>query len=111
MKDKLTMGEDMQRVLEERIPLEATLDMMEKKCETYPAKFITYTTDENSDLAMTQANINNIVDQTYSAWLTDSSRNIEEEWDAYVQSVYDIGLTQNLEIRQTAYERYLTSMK
>ena len=102
MKDKLTMGEDMQRVLEERIPLEATLDMMEKKCETYPAKFITYTTDENSDLAMTQANINNIVDQTYSAWLTDSSRNIEEEWDAYVQSVYDIGLTQNLEIRQTA---------
>ena len=111
MKDKLTMGEDMQRVLEERIPLEATLAMMEKKCETYPAKFITYTTDENSDLAMTQANINNIVDQTYSAWLTDSSRNIEEEWDAYVQSVYDIGLTQNLEIRQTAYERYLTSMK
>ena len=111
MKDKLTMGEDMQRVLEERIPLEATLDMMEKKCETYPSKFITYTTDENSDLAMTQANINNIVDQTYSAWLTDSSRNIEEEWDAYVQSVYDIGLTQNLEIRQTAYERYLTSMK
>ncbi|SFH43578.1 putative aldouronate transport system substrate-binding protein [Lachnospiraceae bacterium NLAE-zl-G231] len=111
MKDKLTMGEDMQRVLEERIPLEATLDMMEEKCETYPAKFITYTTDENSDLAMTQANINNIVDQTYSAWLTDSSRNIEEEWDAYVQSVYDIGLTQNLEIRQTAYERYLTSMK
>ena len=52
-----------------------------------------------------------IIDQTYSAWLTDSSRNIEEEWDAYVQSVYDIGLTQNLEIRQTAYERYLTSMK
>ena len=105
------MGEDMQRVLEERKPLEATLDMMEEKCETYPSKFITYTTDENSDLAMAQANINNIVDQTYSAWLTEPSRNIEEEWDAYVQSVYDIGLTQNLEIRQAAYERYLASME
>ena len=101
----------MQRVLEERKPLEATLDMMEEKCETYPSKFITYTTDENSDLAMAQANINNIVDQTYSAWLTEPSRNIEEEWDAYVQSVYDIGLTQNLEIRQAAYERYLASME
>ncbi len=111
MKDKLTMGEDMQRVIKEREPLEATLDLMEEKCETYPAKFITYTTDENADLAMTQANINNVVDQTYSGWLTDSSRNIEEEWDAYVQSVYDIGLTQNLEIRQTAYERYLESLK
>ena len=111
MKDRLTMGEDMQRVLEERKPLEATLDMMEEKCETYPSKFITYTTDENSDLAMAQANINNIVDQTYSAWLTEPSRNIEEEWDAYVQSVYDIGLTQNLEIRQAAYQRYLASME
>ena len=111
MKDRLTMGEDMQRVLEERKPLEATLDMMEEKCETYPSKIITYTTDENSDLAMAQANINNIVDQTYSAWLTEPSRNIEEEWDAYVQSVYDIGLTQNLEIRQAAYERYLASME
>lgn len=111
MKDRLTMGEDMQRVLEERIPLEATMDLMEEKCETYPAKFITYTTDENSDLAMAQANINNIVDQTYSAWLTEPSRNIEEEWDAYVQSVYDIGLTQSLEIRQVAYERYLASME
>ena len=60
---------------------------------------------------MAQANINNIVDQTYSAWLTEPSRNIEEEWDAYVQSVYDIGLTQNLEIRQAAYERYLASME
>ena len=106
MKDKLTMGEDMQRVLEERIPLEATLDMMEKKCETYPAKFITYTTDENSDLAMTQANINNIVDQTYSAWLTDSSRNIEEEWDAYLKNLDSIGLQRWLEINETAAERY-----
>lgn len=111
MKDKLTMGEDMVRVLAEREPLDPTLDLMEEKCETYPAKFINYTTDENADLAMNQSNINNIVDQTYAAWLTDSSRNIEEEWDAYVKSVYDIGLTQNLEIRQTAYERYLESTK
>lgn len=111
MKDRLTLGEDMQRVVEERAPLEDTLAMMEEKCESYPATFISYTTDENSELAMTQANINNIVDQTYAAWLTDSSRDIDGEWDAYVQSVYDSGLTQNLEIRQAAYERYLESME
>lgn len=111
MKDKLTMGEDMQRVLTEREPLNKTLDMMDEKCETYPDEFITYTSDENSGLAMTQANINNIVNQTYAAWLTDSTRNIETEWDAYVKSVYDIGLTENLKIRQTAYERYLSSLK
>lgn len=111
MKDRLTMGEDMKRLLKEREPLDPTLDMMEEKCETYPSKFITYTTDENSDRAMTQANISNIVDQTYAAWLTDSSKDIEAEWDDYVKSVYDIGLTQNLEIRQAAYERYIESIK
>ncbi len=111
MKDRLTMGEDMERLLKEREPLDATLDMMEEKCETYPSKFIVYTTDENADRAMTQANISNIVNQTYAAWLTDSSRDIEAEWDDYVKSVYDIGLTQNLEIRQAAYERYLESIK
>ncbi len=111
MKDKLTMGEDMQRVNKEREPLEATLDRMEEVCETYPSKFITYSMDENADLAMNQANINNLVDQTYAGWLTDPSRDIEAEWDAYVQSVYDIGLTQNLEIRQAAYDRYLESVK
>lgn len=111
MADRLTLGEDMQRVVKEREPLQETLERMEETCESYPATFINYTTDENSELAMTQANINNIVDQTYAAWLTDSSRDIEAEWDSYVQSVYDSGLTQNLEIRQTAYERYLGSME
>ncbi len=107
----ITVSRIMARVLAEREPLDPTLDLMEEKCDTYPAKFINYTTDENADLAMNQSNINNIVDQTYAAWLTDSTRNIEEEWDAYVKSVYDIGLAQNLEIRQTAYERYLEATK
>lgn len=110
MKDKLKMGTDMQRVLEEREQLEATLTMMEENCDTYPAKFISYSTDDNATMVMNQANINNIVDQTYAAWLTDSTRNIEAEWEDYVQSVYDMGLTQNLEIRQAAYEQYLTSL-
>lgn len=111
IKDRLTMGEDMVRVNSERAPLEETLDRMERDCETYPAIFINYTTDENAELAMTQANINNLVDQTYAAWLTDSTRNIADEWDAYVQSVYDIGLTDNLKIRQAAYERYQAGLQ
>lgn len=111
MKDKLTMGEDMQRVTKEMEPLNVTLDMMDKNCETYPATFITYTSDEISEMSMTQANITNTVDKTYAAWLTEPSKNIEKEWDAYVKSVYDIGLTDNLKTRQTAYERYLAEME
>ena len=111
MKDRLTMGEDMVRVLEERKPLEETLAKMEETCDTYPAKFISYSTDDNATLAMNQVNIDNIIKQTYAAWLTDSNRDIEAEWEDYVDSIYKIGLTQNLEIRQAAYDRYIESVK
>lgn len=111
MKDRLTMGEDMVRVLEERKPLEETLARMEETCDTYPAKFISYSTDDNATLAMNQVNIENIVKQTYAAWLTDSNRDIEAEWEDYVDSIYKIGLTQNLEIRQAAYDKYIESVK
>ena len=56
-------------------------------------------------------NIDNIIKQTYAAWLTDSNRDIEAEWEDYVDSIYKIGLTQNLEIRQAAYDKYIESVK
>lgn len=95
----------------ERKPLEETLARMEETCDTYPAKFISYSTDDNATLAMNQVNIENIVKQTYAAWLTDSNRDIEAEWEDYVDSIYKIGLTQNLEIRQAAYDKYIESVK
>lgn len=73
--------------------------------------FISYSTDDNATLAMNQVNIENIVKQTYAAWLTDSNRDIEAEWEDYVDSIYKIGLTQNLEIRQAAYDKYIESVK
>lgn len=111
MKDRLIMGEDMKRVLSEREPLEPTLHMMEEKCETYPANFITYTSDESSTLALNQTTIDNIINPTYAGWLTEPGKDIEAEWDAYVESVYANGLTENLQVRQAAYERYLELMK
>lgn len=111
MAERLTMGEDMKRVLEERKPLEATLDRMDETCETYPAKFINYTIDENAELAMTQTIINNVVNQNYAEWLIDASIDISAVWDEYVQLVYDAGLAENLAIRQAAYDRYCDATK
>ena len=42
MKDRLTMGEDIQRVLRKESLWKRRWIMMEEKCETYPSKFITY---------------------------------------------------------------------
>ena len=66
--------------------------------------------EDTNALAMNQANIDNIVDQTWAAWMTDSSRDIDAEWDAYVESVKSAGLTQNLEIYQKAYDVYQNSV-
>lgn len=111
MAERLTMGEDMRRVLEERKPLESTLDMMDETCETYPAKFINYTIEENAELAMTQTIINNVVNQNYAEWLIDATIDISAVWDEYVQLVYDAGLAENLAIRQEAYDRYCAATK
>ena len=69
-----------------------------------------YSEADTNTLAMNQANINNLTDQTWSAWVTDSSRDIDAEWDSFVQSLMSSGLSQNLEIRQAAFDQYLETM-
>ena len=87
------------------------LKLMEEKCESYPAMFITYSSDDNSTLALNQTTIDNIINPAYAGWLTEPDRDIEAEWDAYVDSVYANGLTENLQIRQAAYEKYMEQLK
>lgn len=57
---------------------------------------------------MNQTNINNITGPKWAEWITEGG--IEEEWDAYVESVYAAGLQQNLDIRQAAFEKYLETL-
>lgn len=103
---KLTVGTDMQAVTEEKSVYDELFEDLDPK-DIYPQMFMKYSEDDTNTLAMNQANINNLIDQSWSAWITDASRDVDAEWDAYVQSVMDAGLTQNLEIRQKAYDEYL----
>lgn len=41
-------------------------------------------------MAHTQANINNIIDNYWSLWMTGES-DIDADWDSYVKSVNDAG--------------------
>lgn len=61
-------------------------------------------------MALTQANINNIIDNQWSLWMT-GEQDIDSTWDAYVESVNNAGLPQILEIRQAAFDEYLKSAK
>lgn len=101
----IAMAQDMTYALEER---EVYKDVIAKATEadTYPQMFMKYTEEDQNTMAMTQANINNIINNQWSLWMT-GEQDIESTWDAYVQSVYDAGLQQVLDIRQAAFDTYL----
>ena len=98
----------MQRVKEEKSVYDSCLSAVDPEKDIFPQLFMKYSQEDTNALAMNQANIDNIVDQTWAAWMTDSSRDIDAEWDSYVESVKNAGLTQNLEIRQNFYEEKRT---
>lgn len=106
----LALGTDMQRVTEEKSAYDSCLTAVDPEKDVFPKLFMKHSQEDTNALAMNQANIDNIVDQTWAAWMTDSSRDIDAEWDAYVESVKSAGLTQNLEIYQKAYDVYQNSV-
>lgn len=111
MKKNLTLGEDMQRVIDEKSVYDELLSKADIKSNVYPQGFMKYTQEDTNTLAMNQANINNITDQTWAIWMTDAKKDIDAEWDDYVKKVNNVGMKQNLEIRQKAYEQYLQTVQ
>lgn len=102
---EIEMAQDMTYALEERKTYDDVIAKADET-DTYPQMFMKYTEDELNTMALTQANINNIIDNQWSLWMT-GEQDIDATWDAYVQSVYDAGLQQILDIRQSAFDTYL----
>lgn len=106
---EIEMAQDMTYALEERKTYD---DVIAKASvsDTYPQMFMKYTEGDRNTMALTQANINNIIDNQWSLWMT-GEQDIDSTWDAYVESVNNAGLPQILEIRQAAFDEYLKSAK
>lgn len=105
---EIEMAQDMTYALEER---EVYNDVIAKAStsDTYPQMFMKYTEEDQNTMALTQANINNIIDNKWSLWMT-GELDIESSWDSYVEEVYAAGLDQVLEIRQAAFDNYLAAL-
>lgn len=103
----IEMSQDMTNALEERTVYEDALNTITED-NYYPQLFMKYSEADQNTLAMNQANINNIIDNYWSLWITGES-DIDADWESYVESVEGAGLQQNLEIRQAAFDSYLES--
>ncbi len=106
---EIEMAQDMEYALEER---ETYNDVLAKAStsDTYPQMFMKYTVEDQNTMAVTQANIDNIIDNQWSLWMT-GEQDIDSTWDSYVESVEAAGLSQILEIRQAAFDEYLKSVQ
>ena len=65
-----------------------------------------YTQEDQNTLSMNNTNLRNIWDPQVANWITGAG-DIEADWDAYVTSLENAGLTQQLEIIQKAFDTYL----
>lgn len=101
----IEMSQDMENALNERTVYDEALAKNNEDIY-YPHLFMKYTDEEQNTMAMNQANINNIIDNKWSLWITGEA-DIDAEWDSYVDSVKGAGLDEVLKIRQGAFDKYL----
>lgn len=101
----IEMPQDMENALSERTVYDEALAKNNEDIY-YPHLFMKYTDEEQNTMAMNQANINNIIDNKWSLWITGEA-DIDAEWDSYVESVEGAGLDEVLKIRQGAFDKYL----
>jgi len=102
----LNMSQDMTNAINERKTYDTTLAKATTK-DSYHQMYMKYSAKDTSQLSVLQANITNVTDNYWSLWMTGQS-NIDSDWDKYVESVKSAGLDEDLQIRQKAYDTYLS---
>ncbi|WP_435164159.1 extracellular solute-binding protein [Paenibacillus glycanilyticus] len=98
---QLTLGKDMQEVLEQSKPIDAI--QIDVDNDVFPT-FLKYSSADNSTMGLNNTNVMNLANTNFAKWVTKGG--VEEEWDSYVKESEKAGLKQNLEIMQKYYDEY-----
>ncbi|QUI25416.1 extracellular solute-binding protein [Vallitalea pronyensis] len=72
------------------------------KMEYYPKVF--FTIEEVEELAVLKTDIIGYTDEMYARWM--QMGGIEDQWDAYLKKLNDMGLQRLIEIHEAALQRY-----
>lgn len=74
--------------------------------EQFPEAALKFTADEQDDLAQMYTEITSYVNEMKAAFIT-GTKDINTDWDAYIQGLNNRGLSDVMEIYQAAYDRWL----
>jgi putative aldouronate transport system substrate-binding protein len=84
--------------------LKLQLDSLSKEYVTEPFPDVMYTVEEYAELPTLTTDIESYIKSTRAKWITQGG--IDQEWDAYVEKLNDMGLQKLIQIYTDAYERY-----
>lgn len=84
--------------------LKLQLDSLSKEYVTEPFPDVMYTVEEYAELPTLTTDIESYIRSTRAKWITQGG--IDQEWEAYVEKLNDMGLQKLIQIYTDAYERY-----
>jgi putative aldouronate transport system substrate-binding protein len=67
-----------------------------------------YTAEESAEMAQLQTDMLQYIERKASEWIMNG--NIDAEWDAYIAELDRVGQQEWLQIKQTAYDRYMAAL-
>lgn len=76
-----------------------------------PFPVVMYTAEETEELATISTDTDKYISEMEAAWVTDSSRDIDAEWDEYINQLNIMGLERLIEIKVEVYNRYIEADK
>lgn len=76
-----------------------------------PFPTVMYTAEETEELATITTDTDKYIGEMEAAWITDSSRDIDAEWDEFINQLNVMGFERLVEIKVGAYNRYIGSGK
>jgi putative aldouronate transport system substrate-binding protein len=86
--------------------LKLVIDKLGSEHVTDPFPNVMYSAEEFQELPTLTTDIDSYVRTTRAQWITKG--NIDEEWDAYIEQLNDMGLERLVKIRSDAYKRYMS---
>ncbi|MDR2975045.1 MAG: extracellular solute-binding protein [Propionibacteriaceae bacterium] len=107
IRDSITVDPpaDLKEAIVQQEPLEPAYKGVDLVKDVYPAPYITMTTEDTNTVAVNAAQWVSMAMQKFGSWVTEGG--IDAQWDDYVTSIGNLGLTQNLEIEQKYFDEYL----
>ncbi|MFB9326131.1 extracellular solute-binding protein [Paenibacillus aurantiacus] len=86
--------------------LKLQLDKLGKDDVTEPFPSVMYTAEEYQELPTLTTDIDGYIASTRAEWITKGG--IDENWDAYVKKLEEMGLAKLIKIYEDAYDRYMS---